>query len=160
MTWIVLPVGLFGAVSVNALTEFNIYSAPYIVLFETFTGLAFCWLVSGAAIGFRGVGRALLEWRPLVYGGRISYGLYVWQPFAASLLKLFCDRIGFDLKQPGWLNLLLVIITTTMIASLSWHLLEQPINNLKRHFGYGPRVAKGEVTFPPAETEAPAFGTS
>ena len=142
LTLLVLPVGLLGAALVMALARNEIFWPSYIVLWETFTGLVFCWLVSGASIGFRGPGRMILESRPVVYCGKISYGLYVYQPFAASLLKFFCDKMGFALKQPGWLNLVLATALTILMASLSWYLLEQPINNLKRHFGYFPRRVK------------------
>jgi peptidoglycan/LPS O-acetylase OafA/YrhL len=149
MTLLVLPCGLLGAAGVFALAYREIFWPAHIVLFETFTGLFFCWLVSGATLGFRGPGGRLLESRPMVYCGKISYGIYVYQPFAASLLKRFCDKIGFNLHQPGWLNLLLVAATTVLMASISWYLLERPINNLKRHFSYRPRR-------PPLDAGAPA----
>jgi peptidoglycan/LPS O-acetylase OafA/YrhL len=151
MTWIVLPVGLLGAIVVQGLVELKIFWPSYIVFFETFTGLIFCWLVSGASIGFRGPGRVLLESKPMVYCGRISYGLYIYQPFGESILHRLSDKLGFHLQYPGWLNLLLVFITTLIMASLSWYLLEQPINNLKRYFSYRPRQTSGEP-----ELSAPA----
>lgn len=145
LTRLVLPCGFVGAVLVFLLADTGVYWPAHVVLLETFTGLVFCWLVSGATLGFRGPGGALLESRPMVYCGKISYGIYVYQPFAGSLLKLFCDRIGFPLQQPGWLNLLLVSATSVLMASVSWYLLEQPLNNLKRYFSYRPRGAAGEL---------------
>lgn len=145
LTRLVLPFALLGGAVVFVLADNRIFWTPSIVFFETFTGLIFCWLVSGATLGFRGVGGALLESRPMVYCGKISYGIYVYQPFAGSLLKLFCDRIGFPLQQPGWLNLFLVSATSVLMASVSWYLLEQPINNLKRYFSYRRRGAAAEL---------------
>jgi len=153
MTRVVLPLGLLGAAVVFALRDAGIYQPADIILFETFTGLIFCWLVSGAMLGFRGPGGALLGLRPVVYCGRISYGIYVYQPFAGSLVKIFCDKIGFNLHQPGWLNLLLVALMSVLMASLSWFLLEQPINNLKRYVGYHQRRS-------PAEIETPVAGAA
>jgi len=162
LTRLVLPCGLLGAGLVHILAQQEIFWPSHIVLFETFTGLFFCWLVSGASIGFRGPGRVLLESRAMVYCGKISYGIYVWQPFAGALVKRFCDKIGFNLHQPGWLNLLFVTVATILMASLSWYLLERPINNLKRHFSYRPRrvqVDAGARAEGDAAEEM-AFGTS
>lgn len=145
LTRLVLPFALLGGAVVFVLADNRMFWTPHIVLFETFTGLIFCWLVSGAWLGFRGPGGALLESRPMVYCGKISYGIYVYQPFAGSLVKLFCDRIGFPLQQPGWLNLFLVSATSVLMASVSWYLLEQPINSLKRYFSYRRRGGAAEL---------------
>jgi len=155
LTAVALPVGLLGAALVHILARTNIFWPSHIVLYETFTGIFFCWLVSGASIGFRGPARILLESRPMVYCGKISYGIYVWQPFAGALVKRFCDLIGFNLMQPGWLNLLLVSAASVLMASVSWYLLEQPINKLKRHFNYRPRTNQNEPEIgAPAECKA------
>jgi peptidoglycan/LPS O-acetylase OafA/YrhL len=164
LTRLILPAGLLGAAAVFALADLGISAPPYVVLFETFTGLFFCWLVNGAWQGFRGPGGALLESRPLVYCGKISYGIYIYQPFAGALVKRLCDSIGFNLAQPGWLNLMLVAAASVLMASVSWYLLEKPITKLKRYFSYRPRQVSGEKeTSRPTESEgdkAIAFGVS
>ncbi|MDX6612620.1 MAG: hypothetical protein QOD75_1806 [Blastocatellia bacterium] len=139
LTRLILPVGIVGAGVVFVLGDTDIAQIPQVVLLETFVGLIFCWLVSGAMVGFRGPGGALLESRPMVYCGKISYGIYVYQAFAATLVKRFCDGIGFPLDQPSWLNLFLVAAASVLMASVSWYVLEKPINNLKRWFSYGPK---------------------
>jgi peptidoglycan/LPS O-acetylase OafA/YrhL len=155
LTRLVLPGALFGAALVFALADLKIFLPANIVLFETCTGLFFCWVVSGASMGFRGPVGALLESRPMVYCGKISYGIYMYQPFAGSLVKRFCDKIGFNLTQPGWLDLLLVAVASILMASLSWYLLEAPINKLKRLFSYRSRTGSwGRETTAQAEGEA------
>jgi peptidoglycan/LPS O-acetylase OafA/YrhL len=51
------------------------------VLEETSYMLLALWVVDRAIRGFRGVGKAVLEFRPLVYLGTISYGAYVYHEF-------------------------------------------------------------------------------
>jgi peptidoglycan/LPS O-acetylase OafA/YrhL len=164
LTRLVFPAGLLGAAAVFALADLGISGPPFVLLFETFTGLFFCWLVNGAWVGFRGPGGALLESRPLVYCGKISYGIYIYQPFAGALVKRLCDGIGYNLAQPGWLNLMLVAAASVFMASVSWYLLEKPISKLKRYFSYRPRQVSGEKeTSRPTESEgdkAIAFGVS
>jgi peptidoglycan/LPS O-acetylase OafA/YrhL len=67
--------------------------------------------------------RGFLEYGPLVWVGRISYGLYLWHyPIfkAGSLLRL------------GWPLQLLVAVTATLtVTSLSYYLVERPALKLK-----------------------------
>jgi peptidoglycan/LPS O-acetylase OafA/YrhL len=68
--------------------------------------------------------RRFLEYRPLVWIGRISYGLYLWHyPIfkAGSLLRL------------AWPLQLLVALTATLtVTTLSFYLIERPALRLKR----------------------------
>ncbi|MFL5846514.1 MAG: acyltransferase family protein [Solirubrobacteraceae bacterium] len=64
------------------------------------------------------VGR-VLSWRPLVFCGVISYGIYLWHPTAFEL----ADRAG--LAKLG-------LLFTIGIAWLSWQLVERPALSLKR----------------------------
>jgi len=78
--------------------------------------------------------RGLLEYRPLVWLGRISYGVYLWHyPIfkAASFLRL------------GWpLKLCIGMAVTLIVSSLSYYLMEKPVLKLKeRPFG-NPELAK------------------
>ena len=56
------------------------------------------WLVDRAVGGFRGVGKAILEFKPLVYIGSISYGIYVFHGFIPSLM----DRLERSLRLLPW----------------------------------------------------------
>ncbi len=101
--------------------------------------LVACWLVDRAAEGFGGVGRWILQTRPIVYIGGISYGIYVYHEFVPTLLGVCETRLGLSLHFPpegGPLCLLYVTAVTLLIASLSWHLFEKPLNNLKDRFPY------------------------
>lgn len=73
--------------------------------------------------------RKCLEFGPLVWVGRISYGLYLWHyPIfkAGSLLRL------------AWpLHLLVAVMATLAITCLSYYLLERPTLKLKRRKARG-----------------------
>jgi len=56
------------------------------VVFDLGLGLLSVRLVASAAIGFRGVTGALLNLPALIYIGGISYGIYVFHPFAQMLV--------------------------------------------------------------------------
>jgi peptidoglycan/LPS O-acetylase OafA/YrhL len=74
----------------------------------------------------------LLSWPLFVYLGQISYGLYLYHNFLYVLAH----------KSTGAKHVLMlggVLLVTIFVASVSWFLLERPINNLKRFFPYTPQ---------------------
>ena len=71
-----------------------------------------------------------LEWRPLCYLGKISYGLYVYHfPIVWFAGRLSDLGISPPILQP--LSALVALCGTILIASLSFRFLERPITNLK-----------------------------
>jgi peptidoglycan/LPS O-acetylase OafA/YrhL len=70
----------------------------------------------------------LLEFRPLVWLGNVSYGLYLWQVPILVLIDL--EKLGLD-------PLLAVAIKVALIFTitfLSYRYLERPIQKLKKRF--------------------------
>jgi peptidoglycan/LPS O-acetylase OafA/YrhL len=96
----------------------------------------FAWIIHKASVGVSGFVGYLLEAKPLLYCGKISYGIYVYHNFMPLTVRRFCTR--FDLaypQQPGW-RLAVFGTLTILVATLSWTIFEQPINNLKNRFRY------------------------
>jgi peptidoglycan/LPS O-acetylase OafA/YrhL len=91
------------------------------------------WLVQAAARGFTGgVGR-LLESKPVVQFGKLSYGIYIYHMYAPDIMYRFFHIPYVEnpiLRFP--ISLTITILTTY----LSWKLIEQPILKLKKHFSY------------------------
>lgn len=76
----------------------------------------------------------LLEWKPLVYLGKISYGMYVFHFsmtwFAARVRDI--APISEDLAKP--LTALIAFGLTLALASLSYRFIESPILSLKDRY--------------------------
>lgn len=109
----------------------------------------FTWVIARAARGFGGVLGAALEWRPMLYLGRISYGLYVYHPFVGALIAWALVRSGLRAPQGPWTRVTVFGAATVLVATASWHFIEKPINGLKRHFKYAPsRRAKPDLAAP------------
>jgi len=88
--------------------------------------LIFVWLVGKAADGKL----SLIESRPLIYTGKISYGLYLWHNFMPALTVWL---MGYD---PGiWVRAALGVALTFAVAATSWKLFESPLNTLKDRLG-------------------------
>jgi peptidoglycan/LPS O-acetylase OafA/YrhL len=96
-----------------------------------------------------------LEWSPLRYLGRISYGFYVWH--AASVI-LFV-HIFHHLHLTNWLSpfglslLITFLAFNTLISALSFRFLEQPPMRFRDRFF--PEEAKTSDVQPQVATAAP-----
>jgi peptidoglycan/LPS O-acetylase OafA/YrhL len=108
-----------------------VYVGRYLCL-----SLLFVVLIDRASRGFKGKLKLLLEWPPVLYVGRISYGLYVYHLFAFAAVVAFCHmRWG---GTPHYLIVAAVSTVLTFLTSIvSWHLIERPITDLKNRFSFG-----------------------
>jgi peptidoglycan/LPS O-acetylase OafA/YrhL len=102
------------------------------------TGLITLWFIAHVTAGVRGWMGRLLSLPPSVYLGRISYGIYIYHFWMPGLMKPMLARIDGRQRSPAFL--LLCLAATIVAATLSWFLLERPINSLKNHF----RVVRSE----------------
>jgi len=100
---------------------------------------------------FRSVGwtTSLLEWPPLSWTGRVSYGLYIWhQPV------LYFSREYGGLAEGGAAFMATGVVLSFALTALSYYGVERPLIALRRRFGS--HVASGaqrvEVSGLAAET--------
>jgi peptidoglycan/LPS O-acetylase OafA/YrhL len=63
--------------------------------------------------------------RPMVYIGRLSYGIYLWH-------FLFIDIIDFERSLPPWVLLGVVILVSFPLAAVCLHLVDVPIKRLRQ----------------------------
>lgn len=88
--------------------------------------LAAGYLVCSFVLHRQGRGYTLLNLKPVVYIGVLSYSLYVWQePF-------FSEPSVFGVKSSIFLTFPINLISLLAVAMLSYHLLEEPLVNLRR----------------------------
>jgi peptidoglycan/LPS O-acetylase OafA/YrhL len=121
-----LPLGALGIALLHG-------TALQPIFMDTMLSLVFIWLVAGASRGLGWFGKTVLEWRPLVFTGRISYGLYVYHMLPPYLLPPMLSALGLNLQMHTYGGFAVSAIITFAVASISWFLLEAPINRLKRH---------------------------
>jgi len=84
-----------------------------------------------------------LRSKPLLFVGKISYGIYVWHlPVMWAYAKLMSLFFGYDLLTRlhygvgTVVRTTLLIVMTLVISSCSWYFFEKPINSLKSKFPY------------------------
>jgi peptidoglycan/LPS O-acetylase OafA/YrhL len=139
-TWMLaLPLAAFACYFLARWMTTLPYNNVCLALAESFDAFFLAWLLVSAITGVTGRYSHILGWTPLVYLGRISYGIYVYHVFIIVLLTPFLVANGLDL-----LTRTAVLLTVTLLlSSLSWHWLEQPIIAWKNRLGEAkPPVAK------------------
>jgi peptidoglycan/LPS O-acetylase OafA/YrhL len=98
---------------------------------------AFAALVEGAAIGFAGPVGALLTWRPLLWLGSISYGVYLFHNDAhwigPRILRQL-TRYETAYLPSEWLHVAYLVLLSILAAAASWWFVERPILRLKSRF--------------------------
>ena len=97
--------------------------------------MAIVWLF---ATGLRGRVGATLESTPLSYTGKVSYGIYVFHFFIPGITAWICRQLNYPVWEAVGMPAYLImnVLTLLILASLSWHIFERPINNLKKLFPY------------------------
>lgn len=104
------------------------------------------YLVLASSLGMTGVAGRMLNNPVLRYLGKISYGIYLWHLFACALLFKFVPPFLAMAADPGPIQFFGAGSVTIVIAALSWHFLESPLNALKRHIPYRRRAVQAAAT--------------
>lgn len=104
-------------------------------------------LIGRAVVGFRGPMKWVLENPVSQYMGRISYGLYLFHNFVFNFFhtqpthftvrawKRLSEMMPF-LTSSYFFQFSFYLVLTVVLATISWFLIEKPINNLKDRFSY------------------------
>jgi peptidoglycan/LPS O-acetylase OafA/YrhL len=129
MLWIGTPI-MFAGLWLNLMGD---TSLKLKLLFSSGGTLVLGWVIIKAAYGFSGRAGRFLSSSPIVYLGKISYGLYILHKPIPFLLK----NLGVPINLlPPIIAFLVYTALAIVVASLSWHLFESPINSLKQKFPY------------------------
>ena len=140
--WVILGLLLWAGVIYWSKT----FSEPKNIatdVWERLAGSVFCFFLIGKGVlGYGGFMKAFLENRAVLYLGKISYGLYAYHnlvynhfhspanhPTLRLLRKIeqFVPAVAHNLLFES----LFFFSLTVIVATLSWYLMEKPINDLK-----------------------------
>ncbi|GAB4033705.1 acyltransferase family protein [Spirosoma gilvum] len=104
-------------------------------------------LIGRSVLGFGGVMKWVLENRVSQYMGRISYGLYLYHNFIFNVYhtqpthftvrswRRITDILPV-LNSSYFFQFSYFVFLTVLLATVSWYLIEKPINSLKDKFSY------------------------
>jgi peptidoglycan/LPS O-acetylase OafA/YrhL len=123
------------------LPEDNIFLA----LTESVDAVFLAWLLAMSLGGISGRYGRILAWPPIVYVGRISYGIYVYHVFVIIVISPLLVPYGMSPDHNAAARIFVLMAFTLALSSLSWHFLEQPFLAWKEAL-----KPKGAPTFVPA----------
>ena len=107
MTRLILPLGIILYIFSLFLYHYRIKPSVYFVVGDFSTALVFAWVISTAAIGFKGRTKKVLEFPPLLYLGKITYGIYVYHNLTPLILTPIFDYFGIPLQVPSLITFIL-----------------------------------------------------
>jgi peptidoglycan/LPS O-acetylase OafA/YrhL len=133
-------IGFFALHIANWLGGVPAYCTWIMTVTDALTAFSAVWLT---ARGLRGPVGWVLNWAPLVYLGRVSYGLYILHPFMPGIVVRVFGFLRLPNVTPLGPTFVFALNLTALIAvcSLSWHFFEKKINDLKRFYPYVPPTA-------------------
>jgi peptidoglycan/LPS O-acetylase OafA/YrhL len=110
----------------------------FLAMAESFDAIFLAWLLCTTLGGIKNYFGHFLGWSPMVYLGRISYGIYVYHVFIIILVSPLLVPYGLsaDLNAAGRITVLFLL--TVMLASISWHVMEKPLIAWKDEWGKRP----------------------
>jgi peptidoglycan/LPS O-acetylase OafA/YrhL len=124
-----MTVALWALVGIIALQVFAGTERISYVFFDVTAALVFAWIISSAATGKAG---RFLEWKLVVYLGKISYGLYLYHAFVPYIF----NSLGIRGARP--MMVAAYVLTSVALASLSWFLWEKPVRSLRDRLSNDP----------------------
>jgi peptidoglycan/LPS O-acetylase OafA/YrhL len=133
-------VGVIAFVTMHLMTRAFGRQGVTDVLGDSIFAAAALGLVYLTSRGVEGPLGQLLQWRPLVYLGKISYGLYILHFFVPLLSQQVVTWGGVSMSDMmGPIARTVVnFVVLVILSSLSWHFFEKKINDFKQYFPYVP----------------------
>jgi peptidoglycan/LPS O-acetylase OafA/YrhL len=133
-------VGLWAFVGLLALSAFKPGTGLQFVFLDVASASVFAWIILGAANGIGGFVGKTLSAPPIVYVGKISYGIYLYHIIVPDFVRWAFRSVGLRLPGSSVIQFVIFTLSTIAAASVSWFLMERPIARLRRYFRYRANV--------------------
>jgi peptidoglycan/LPS O-acetylase OafA/YrhL len=112
-----------------------------LALTESVDAIFLAWILAASISGMNDRYARVLSWSPLVYLGKISYGIYVYHVFIIILVSPLLVPYGLSEDHNAWGRIAVLLGMTLVVSSLSWHWLEQPFLSWKKSMASSPKRA-------------------
>jgi peptidoglycan/LPS O-acetylase OafA/YrhL len=116
----------------------------WLALTESVDAVFLAWVLAASLTGMNTRYTRLLSWTPLVYLGKISYGIYVYHVFIIVLVSPLLVPYGMSEDHNALGRIAVLLGLTMLVASLSWHWIEQPFLAWKK--ALAPAPIRNETT--------------
>jgi peptidoglycan/LPS O-acetylase OafA/YrhL len=128
--WILISSSmLFLAAELDIFSILNPLKQPLFYLSVTCIIIVLCYGVKGWAGG-------VLSCSPLLYLGKISYGIYLYHNVMQWLLPYFFKLVHIPFPDNEWIKFSLLLIVTLIVSTVSYNFIEKPILRLKTRISH------------------------
>ena len=93
---------------------------------ESVDAIFLAWLLAASLTGVQSRYTRFLSWAPMVYLGKISYGVYVYHVFVIIIISPLLVPYGLSIDHFSVVRDIILFLMTITLASLSWHWMEKP----------------------------------
>jgi peptidoglycan/LPS O-acetylase OafA/YrhL len=135
-------------------------NSVWLALTESIDAIFLAWILAAALTGMNERYARLLSWAPLVYLGKISYGIYVYHVFIIILVSPMLVPYGMTEDHNAFGRIAVLLAMTLAMSSLSWHWLEQPFLAWKKSLSSNPKKPAGPTAAPEPERAISFAGQS
>jgi peptidoglycan/LPS O-acetylase OafA/YrhL len=97
---------------------------------QIFEAVFYCSIINKAADGIEGLAGRFLDFKPLIFIGKISYGVYLYHLFIFGILLSYLNKLPTVFRSPE-IQLVACTLATIITATLSWYIIELPLSGLK-----------------------------
>lgn len=94
------------------------------------------WVIFKLCGGVKGWIGNLLNWPPVLYLGKISYGIYLYHNVMQWLLPYFMKLLHIPVPLNQGLRFILFFTVTLTVSSVSYYIIEKPILRYKNRIGH------------------------
>jgi peptidoglycan/LPS O-acetylase OafA/YrhL len=112
-------------------------NSVWLALTESVDAVFLAWVLAASLSGMKARYARILSWAPLVYLGKISYGIYVYHVFIIILVSPLLVPYGLTEDHNAFGRIAVLLGLTLVMSSLSWHWLEQPFMAWKKSMSSG-----------------------
>ncbi len=114
--------------------RYSLWSTIYSTLFPFAASLTFAYLINAVAFNSPRRVTGLLGWPPVRYVGKISYGIYLYNPLIGAGFPLLLKPFGLDIFCIGYFKMGICAFLTVVVATISWYMIENPASEFMKRF--------------------------
>jgi len=128
-----LVCGAFASLAFSRYLRFLPDTNPGTAAVELFECIFFGWLLLCLVETPKSPASRALTFRPLIFVGKVSYGIFVFHTLVAVSMSHWLSAAGLNEVNHSFLRAAILAAISIAVAAASWHWMEQPLNRWVRN---------------------------